>query len=414
MADERTFDAEDVRPNEWVTWAAASPFMLIAPLLVAAAIVHPAFAVGTFHLTVLGLVLSFFARRRKPWAKRAPVKVRVERDALVVTDDASGQVERIDRKAIQRGVNVPSERETRVRINRKGGPDKELVLRDGDAARGLLAGLGLGADQTVASFRGMSRTYANGLRLFATIFGTMLAVGVAGGLSATLSPSLGGLVSMTGMLAMLALTLAPSTIEVGADGVLVRWLWSKRFISHEDILDVERTVQGFGRSRRNVIVLELRSGEKLNLPTGAPSWDGGNAEMIEARINDARRVHEQGDAAPMALLQRGEREHRAWVRALRTRDLTDLRSAAVPKDELWRVIEDKGADAIDRGAAVIALGPELSPDERGRLKKAAKVIAAPKLRVVLDDAPDAAEDDLAEMLADLEKEAPARTRGKAG
>ena len=408
MADEPTFDAEDIRPNKWVTLAAASPFMGIAPLLVAAALVHPAFAVGTLHLTLLGLVLSFFAQRRKPWAKRAPVEVRVEPDALVVTDVEGGQVERIDRKAIQRGVNVPSEREVRVRIARKGGRDKELVLPDADAARALLSELGLDADQTVASFRGMSRTYAHGLRLFATIFGTMVAAGVVGGLSTVMWPALGGLVPVTAMLAILVLTLAPSTIEVGADGVLVRWLGRKRFVSHEDIVDVQRTVHGFGKSRRNVVVLELRSGEKVNLPTGSSSWDAGNAEMLEARIRDARRVHEQGDAAPMALLQRGEREHRAWVRSLRTRDLADLRSAAVPKEQLWRVIEDKGADALDRGAAVVALGPGLTPDERGRLKKAAKVIAAPKLRVVLDDAPDAPEEDLAEMLAELEKQAPAQ------
>lgn len=411
MSERPPIEAIDHRPNPWVRAAAAAPLAMILPLWVAAALVSPMFAAPTFHLLILGAFLAFFARRRNPWARRVPVRVGVDAEGLTVTDDKTGKVERIAKSEITRGVKVPSATGLKVRLSRKKKRDRELaVAREADADA-VLEGLGLDAAHTKASFRGMSRIYAKTWRLIATVFAAMGFSMLAGGLSAAIAPGAAPLMAITAMMGMFVLMFWPTRVEVGGDGVLVRWMGRERFIRHADIADVEVRIQGVGRSKRNVVMLTLRSDEVFQIPTGAPSWDGDNANTLAARIREARRVAEEGGAAPSALLMRGDRPHRTWIDALRAREVNDLRTPAVPKDQLWRVIEDAAADPIDRAAAVVALGPKLAADERSRLAGAAKVVAAPKLRVVLEDGPDAEEGELAKMLEEVEVES-SKSEGK--
>src|SRR5262249_62187220 len=60
-----------------------------------------------------------------------------------------------------------------------------------------------------------------------------------------------------------------------------------------------------------------------------------------------------------------------------------LRSAAVPDEELWRVIEDPTAPMDARAGAAAAIGRDLDEAGRTRLRVAAAACAAPKLRVAL-------------------------------
>ncbi|MGE0785051.1 MAG: hypothetical protein AB7S26_05130 [Sandaracinaceae bacterium] len=412
MAEPVELPAVEKRANPWIRALAASPFAAILPLLVAAAVVHPAIAVFTFHLVVLGTIATLFARRLKPLARNVPVTVHVEGDELAIRD-AKGKTDTLAVSRITNGLKLPRAGGITVRLGQKRRVDRELTFETEAEADALLGAIGKDVAHSTATFRGMSRTYASTARLFATIFGVMgagavLAV-IAGAAAAALGTNLLPL-AMLPTMAFFAALLWPSRIDVGGDGVLITWLGRKRFIAHREIETVSTTQMGFGRSRRNVAVLTLQSGEAVNLPTGSPVWDSGHCELLAERIRQARRTAEEGGVAPSALLLRGDRDLGEWVRALRTRDVTDLRSPAVSKDHFWRVIEDPGADPAMRAAAVVALGTDLTDTDRQRLARAAKVVAAPKLRVVLEDGPDASEEEVAEMLEEVEAGSERRRR----
>jgi hypothetical protein len=89
-----------------------------------------------------------------------------------------------------------------------------------------------------------------------------------------------------------------------------------------------------------------------------------------------------------------------------------MRTAPIPRERLFRVVEDASLDPTSRAAAAVALGLELDDEGRARLRAAAEAMAAPKLRFAIEKAasPHAAEDSaIKAALAELEIEE-ARTR----
>ncbi len=394
----KVFEAEDIRRNPWLLGIAMTPLFAILPLLVTAVVVHPAFAMFIPHLSALGGFLTYWMWRRNPWARRRNVRVEVDDETLSIGD------KRIPRSVLTRGVAVPRANGMDVQLAKRG-IDIELGLEDEEQAKKLLAALGFDTHQTVARFLGMSRMQTSTMRQLAVSFGGVFGVGLVAALAAALAPGFGAAVLILGFVAVIGALLMPSRVEVGADGVLIRWLGRERFISHADIRDVASGAEGWGRGRRMLVKLELASGELYVIPTGIPFMDAGKAAALTTRILHARDAFTRGeDAAPQALLVRGGRSHAQWVSLLRSRELVSHRTADVPKDNLWRVIEDAGAEPIERAAAAVALGKDLTNDERKRLERAARATAAPKLRVVLEKAGEADEDELASELEELEAE----------
>src|SRR5262249_28225525 len=155
---------------------------------------------------------------------------------------------------------------------------------------------------------------------------------------------------------------------------------------------VSRYEAGWGRSRRIGIKLTLRSGEEVQIPVTTRSWGDNELALIEERIREAREAYRTGGAeADAALLKRGDREVSAWVSMLRTIGAganADMRTAPVPRERLFRIVEDPASPAIDRAAAAVALGADLDEDGRRRLADAAHATAAPKLRVAIEKAAD--------------------------
>lgn len=170
-------------------------------------------------------------------------------------------------------------------------------------------------------------------------------------------------------------------------------------------------VSGLGRNKVQHVVLELRDAPALRIPIGYPRWDDDQSAALLRRIRDANEVYRSGVAGEAALLQRGDRPHRTWVAVLRSGGLGTLRTAALSKDKLWRVIEDASAGPLERAAAAVALGKDLGAEERRRLERAARATAAPKLRVVLETAADAEDEQLAEHLEALERPPKKQARG---
>jgi hypothetical protein len=398
----QSFEAEQLGRNLTLLTAAALPILAIPGLIAVALVTIPWFAVFSLHAALIGSLLFALAWFRPSRPRRRKVAVTVSESVLTIGKRT------VPRAALTKGVLVPSEDGLRVRLSKRG-PDIELGFPNLDQASRFLSSLGFEVDQTVATFRTMSPLQSSYASVMGTtvgaVFGSMLAA-VLGALVTPPGAFVGGAVGIS----LIALLFAPGRLEVGADGVLVRWLNTRRFISHGDIADVELGQFGMNRSTRLLVTLHLTSGEKVVIPTSILAWDDGKTQSIRARILAAREVYRRGGASERAMLLRGERSHAEWIADLRAREVVGLRTAAVPSDQLWRVVEDSAAEPLERAAAAIALGKDLSDPERERLRHVAKAAAAPKLRVVLEKACEVEDDELAEELSHLEKQA--RRAGK--
>jgi hypothetical protein len=202
-------------------------------------------------------------------------------------------------------------------------------------------------------------------------------------------------VFMGGISVVLSLVLGRS-VTVGADGLLVRTLLSRRFVPFSAIQRVEV---------KDGVVVSLAKGERLRF---APR-NGESRELVR-HIEDAlARFRERGtsDANVATLLARSGRAPREWIRTLRAAPEKNagFRSAAVPDGEHWRILENPASPRAARAGAAVALASEIDEAGRSRLRVAAKTCADPKLRVALDAAsrPDA-DEALEAALDDLDDE----------
>ena len=130
---------------------------------------------------------------------------------------------------------------------------------------------------------------------------------------------------------------------------------------------------------------------------------------IEERIQEAMETYRRGDAeGDAALVRRNGRDLGAWINALRSLGAgsnADLRTAPLPRERLFRIVESPTAAAGERAAAAVALGTELDEEGRARLRSAAEATAAPKLRIAIEQAAASADEEaLREALSALESE----------
>jgi hypothetical protein len=325
----------------------------------------------------------------------------------------------IPRARIRAGYILPSTPGTapRVLLRPRFGLPLELQAASTDEGRSLLRALGLDASQTVATFRALSRVLAR------RRYGFALGAGVAGfyvGALALFQASHGGPsfgVFFAAIAAMLVLTVARTRLDVGADGIALRWLWWRRYVGYEDIEMVTRYEKGWGRSRTSGLSVLLRSGEEVLVPIGRRgAMDDPDIAVIEERVREAMEAFRPGGvAADAALLRRGDRGLSEWVAALRALGAganADMRTAPVPRERLFRVVEDPACAPTDRAAAAVALAGAVDEEGRARLRTIAEATAAPHLRIALQKAADASHEAEAEAaLAQLEHdEEPRRAR----
>jgi hypothetical protein len=394
----------EIRRNPWVMGLALTPMLICVGAIVGAIMVSPAFLVGMIHGLGLTAASLYYAWHRNPWPRRVTTNLRIEGDQLVIAG------ERIERDDIAAGfVTRDDQGRPRLRIERKGpSPNQELELDDEADGRRILAALGLDAAQTITSFRGMALTQATILRSFG-LMALAMALGVAvGSLAGMLgnpaAASIAGAITM-GTLAAFG-SLMPTRIEVGTDGVLIRWLTYRRFIPHAEITGGWVQETGLGRGRRVQVMLQLEGGEKVRLPITSQRYRRERADLLVQRIAEARQVGSHTEGADTRVLERRGREVDEWVRALR--ELTRLathRAKAVAPGDLWQVVESPSQDPLARAAAAIALEPELDASNRQRLRVAAQATASPKLRIALDAVADQAEDEaLTEALSALDED----------
>jgi hypothetical protein len=382
-----------IRHNRILLGLAASPFAGALALALAGSLGSPILWAFIPHSIALGFLATAYA-----WSRNFRPVVQ----ACVVRADSDGVSlgeRRVPRAQIRAGFVMPGTGAPRVHLRRRGRFPIELQTGSVDEARAMLRAMGLDASQTVAEFRTLSRALAKrrylvglGLLIGAFFSGFGSALGTIASHSA-----MGASAFLVPILPFVVIMVWPSRLRIGADGFELRWLWTRRFVRYDEVLGFSRFEKGLGNSRTVGIAITLRSGEEVLVPIQRSNWNN-NAEcvLIEERLREAKEGFRAGDvAADAAMLQRGQRDVRDWVAALRaigTGANATLRTAPVPHDRLLRIVEDPSQDAAARAAAAVALGADLDEPGRARLRVAAEAIAAPKLRVAIEKAAERADD----------------------
>ncbi len=393
-----------VKRNPWFQWLGASPFILTGLLgLLALVKWNALFLLPTGHLTIGGLVLNLWLYKRNYRPRLVPTELRADDDTLYIGEKS------FPRTSIKNAYLAPGGDHTRVRLVRgRFRSDIEIAVPDWTQGEQVLSALGFGVDQTVGRFRTLSRMRAVApLKAFAVGVGGLVGMGLLVAILAEIHPSL-GIIGMLGFLvAMITVQHAPTRLEVGADGLLTRWLGRERFIDYDDVVSVAEKERGFGNQKHSGVELQLRSGETYRIPVEHKQWSSGETPAIYARIYASLVQHRQRvPVQAQALIQRGELSHIDWVKALQARlEVGAHRRAAISIEALWRTIEDHASRAVDRAAAAVALGEQLDESESARLKRVASTVASPKLRIAIDHVAD--QDDteaIAEALGALEEE----------
>ncbi len=189
----------------------------------------------------------------------------------------------------------------------------------------------------------------------------------------------------------------PTILRVGTDEIALKWFWHERFIPHADVAPVEELKDGKGVP---YCWLVLTTEERVT------RVDGINAMRLASALKEAKRSVDDGLAAGSSALVRSESGSlQEWVANLRSiRQVDTLRRAAVRIEDLWALVEDATAPALQRAAAAVMLQAEGDEPTSIRLAEVAEATAMPKLRIALESAADD-DDALIEALAELEAEA---------
>ncbi|MEZ4294196.1 MAG: hypothetical protein R3B70_04400 [Polyangiaceae bacterium] len=408
-----------MRRNPWIMGLAVAPLALAFVGLIAGI---AGFAPGLIvlpHLLILGTVFPLLAWRKNSRHREQPGKIVADERGVSHAGELIAPRERIrDAVVLPRFDGPPM-----VRIRQRGRIPVELRVGDHDEARALLRALGHDASQSVATFRLPSMAFSdavkrrrNGFIWAVAAVGFGLFMATAGHNMPHLRPLMPVLMCLIAFASMIYV-MVPTKLQVGADGLLIKWFRTTRFIGYGDIARIaEYEDGGRGKGQYRGIALALKSGEVLRLPVVAKrSSIRDSLQILHQRIAEAVQTWSRGEGvAHAALVRRGERDPLPWVRALRgigAQANADNRTAPVLPERLWRIVEDPAAPADARAGAAVALSETADDESRARLRAAAAAIAAPKLRFAIEAAArNDTEEALAGALAEMDAEAAAEPK----
>lgn len=397
----------------------------LLPLTVTAAVLGPLVAVvgATANLPALalmspvliagGIAGSLFAVSGNPWTTELPGELEGGPEGLFKDGELL-----VPAAQIRAGFVVPDAGEgPRVRIQRKRKLPVEIRVRSEAEARELLRSLGLDVTQRAVTFSTPSRAITSPLGSIFLGLGFAALFLLFGMLHRTLGLHGSGF-QLPIVMAYLAFLAATRTgITVGADGILRSWIGRKEFWSYGDIESVRPFIDDrFWRKQKwQGIELVLRSGETVRIPVSSKkTLQQSNLDLLTERIREAMESHRQGDAAAeTALLARQARTVPDWVQSLRAIGSgahVDHRTAPVPPERLFRIVEDPSLSASARAGAAVALGASLDASGKVRLNDAAGATAAPKLRIAIEAAASGDDAALIEALSAIEGEAKKRAQ----
>jgi hypothetical protein len=213
-----------------------------------------------------------------------------------------------------------------------------------------------------------------------------------------------GMLQALVVLSAVIFLLIPARIDVGLDGVLIRWMGTRKFIPLASIKTASAT-------ESTGIRLELRDGktETIQTASGKQRYNGGahreHRDLVLVRIREALAAHGavESGADVAALVARAGRTIDEWKTALTklAGAQASYREAAVRDEDLWRLVEDPRADEDARAGAALVLRSKLDDDGKARVRIAAEASASPKLRVALEAASDGSEEAAFEALDEI-------------
>lgn len=251
-----------------------------------------------------------------------------------------------------------------------------VFVDSAEKGRALIDALQLPVDPATARFRALP-PWAKHLRWLAVVLTASPWVFVN---SLRLLPGW-GICAILGLYALLLVpTLLPQRVDVGHDGVFLRWLGNKQFIPFSSIGQITKTKVG--------VELFLRTGRhhEIQLTQKDGAAEAQLAALV-ARI-EAGMAAQQGRtrAEEEALLTRGGRDLETWLREMRAlgTGAGGYRVMAIARERLWDIIENPSADPSAREGAALALSSTLDDEDRARLVALAQRTASPRLRVALD------------------------------
>lgn len=308
-----------------------------------------------------------------------------------------------------------------VRFRRKGlHLPVDLRVADREEGRALLRALGLDASQSVATFRLLSNAFFDAAkrRRWGMYWGVGVAVfAMVIGFVARTAPHLAGILPLGFALLTLGAALMaaiPTRLQVGADGLHMKWLRRQRFIAYGD---VDRTDPfedpGSGKSQTAGLLVTLKGGETVRLPGDEQARHGARDDLSSCTSGSAR------PSRPGAAVRAWRTRPSSGAPAARRRSGSarcggsgafanaDARTARHAGEAVAHQVEDPAAPADARAGAAVALGQTADEDARARLRAAASATAAPKLRFAIETAAKKQTDEaLAAALAKVESEEP--------
>lgn len=356
-----------------------------------------AFGLGSYFpslepFSMVSLLLSALATwglfahlQERVLAARRPITLRVDRSGLGITPvdaAAGGASETLARADLVDGYFLPRTGATQtgtlrlLRRMRRSRFEAEIATTD---ARAALTALGLDAASHRATFGASSLALA-------TLVRQVLVVCLVPNLTAL--PY--GLFAIVPLLLLLAW---PAKIVVGTDGFLVSWYGWKRFVPMTRVVSVDEHEQ-------RAIALTLIDGKRLIWYTGARLKNTtptqiGHRDAVLLRMREALALARTrlGAGRVAETVGRAGRSYPEWLAALtELRDGAGYRTAAISRDELWRLLEDPAAADDARAGAAYLLRAGSAVDEIARLRDAAEATVSPRLRVVLDSIVDGSDE----------------------
>lgn len=321
---------------------------------------------------------------------------------------------RIDQRGVHLGATIiPRETIGRaIFVPKSGARGAHLALRAPDGAR--IAEIGMDSEEharrfveTLALPPRPEAQIIQGVSPLTAKAGAALVLGLLSGVALAIAgaPFHLPLLVPIGLVlaAVAALSFSSATFFVGADGLRLTTRLDDRFVPWGDVVAVRQTARGIEMdTRRGNVDLSVTpyfrpyyEHEKI---AHAALWTSVQAALATFRSGQT------SDTA--GLLERRGRTFEEWQRSLGARDGEgDFRTATLDDDRLWEIVENVTAKATARAAAATLLAKGADEPRRTRLRIASEASAAPRLRVVLDEAARGATDEeLAAALAEVADE----------
>jgi len=165
-----------------------------------------------------------------------------------------------------------------------------------------------------------------------------------------------------------------SRIVVGIDGILVLGADKTRFISYAGLDGVKASGSDILLQHRGKTTLRLQLHD--DDVTRAPAL----AARIQAAMDHSRRMQSEG--ADRLMQAQGTLDASKRL-ASSSRGGLDYRQPAIAREQLWELVEGPVSDANARRVAAEALAPDMSREEKERLRVVVEKCAEPRARVAL-------------------------------